>query len=234
MKTNSFATVQTIHRTGSRVLPILTGALAVVIGLVSCSAHKPGEPFHGEVGVAVAPSSIRGNVIANAGTTLPVSGGVNQKGITTPTETAVVARIQNGLEGAVMSNTGNFSRGLAQVRTNLPNSTDVNKASGFDQVQLLAYAACSDLTTGTTPLMQTRYSIVPTDTPTTNLTALVNAGIRIFDQHLAGLASQSPAADQIKTVFTNLVQKQSASTSTVAFMSVCIAAQTAGATMLGH
>ena len=126
---------------------------------ISCSDHSPGIPPHGETGVAVPPKSMSGNNVSNAGFTTAVSGGPNLKGVTVPTTTGIVSRIQNSL--GVMSTAGNFQRALGQVRTNLPNSTDVKKVAGFDQAQLLVYAACSDLTTGTTSLMKSRYNVDP-------------------------------------------------------------------------
>lgn len=207
--------------------------IGLALALVSCSEHRAGVPFHGEIGVAVAPSRIQGNTLANAGPAQSLSGGPNQKGVSVPTVTGIIGRIQNGFGGVVSSTSGNFSRALAQVRTNLPNATDINKVSGFDQVQLLAFAACSDLTTGNPSLMRSRYNVDPAATPSVNQAALVAAGIAILDQQLAGLASQGPVSAQVSTIFSGLVQKQISSTSTVAFMAVCIAASTAGSTMMG-
>lgn len=204
--------------------------------LTGCSEHFLGTPPHGEVGVAVAPTSIPGNSVAKAGPTTPVSGGPNLLGVVVPTGDAVVNRIQNGLEGVVRPSAGNFSRSLAQVRTNLPKDTNVQNAAGYDQVALLAYAACSDMTTGSNPQMQTRYNVRPGSSIATNQAALVAAGIRILDQHTANLASQGPEAAQISSIFTTLVQDEASvatNTSTIAFITVCTAASTAGASMLG-
>jgi hypothetical protein len=204
--------------------------------LIGCSDHELGLPQHNEVGVAVAPVSISGNNTGNAGPSAPVSGGPNNTGVVAPTPTAVVARIQNGLENAVLSTQGNFSKAVTQVFTNLPKVPDVTLASGYDQVELLAYAACADLTSGGNSLMQTKYNVIAASTIAQNQTALVNAGVRIMDQHTGGLASQGPAAAQIASVFSTLVTTEAAvgaNTSTIAFMAVCIAANTAGAAMLG-
>lgn len=206
-------------------------ALSLGTGMVACSNHTPGIPPHGEVGVAMPPISISGNGINAAGVTAPVSGGPNLKGVVVPTATGIVGRLQVGI--GVSSTTGNFQRALTQVRTNLPSATDVNKVSGFDQAQLLVFAACSDLTTGTNPLMRTRYNVNPTATVATNQAALIAAGMTMLDSHTAKLASEGPAVAQLNTIFTNLVQTQTANTSTVAFMTVCIAANSAGSFMLG-
>lgn len=210
--------------------------LPAFVLLAACSAHTVSPPFHGEIGVAVAPQSLRGNTIDKAGPASPVSGGANTLGITVPTNNAVAARIENGLEGAVKRTAGNFQRAMPQYQPNMPKVANVMNASGFDQIQLLIYAACSDLTTGTTPLMQSKYGVQPNATIATNQTALVNAGLRMLDQHTAGLATQGPDNAQLTTIFTTLVQNQAAvgtNTSKIAFMAVCIAANTAGTTMLG-
>jgi hypothetical protein len=58
----------------------------------------------------------------------------------------------------------------------------------------------------------------------------------MLDRYVAGLASGGPTSGQVTTALNDLVQKiagQSGSTSTIAFMSVCIAANTAGSTMMG-
>ncbi|MGE4132280.1 MAG: hypothetical protein AB7F86_11625 [Bdellovibrionales bacterium] len=156
--------------------------------------------------------------------------------LSVPVGDAVVARIRNGLERSVDPGQGNFARTLAQVRSNLPKVTDPTKATGYDQIQLLAYGACSDLTTGNTPLMQTRYNVTKNGTIANNKTALIAAGVRMLDQYVAGLASQSTAAVEVKNSLDTLVTKLAAtsgSTSTIAFMSVCIAANSAGAAMMG-
>lgn len=210
--------------------------LIISLAVAGCSDHEIGPPDHGQVGVAVAPQSIAGNSMSNAGPTTSVSGGPNTLGVLIPTGPGAVSRIQNGLEMNVNPAKGNFRKSIAQVSTNLPNTTSVMLASGFDQIELLAYSACADLTTGTTPLMQSKYNILPAASVTTNQAALIAAGIRILDQHTASLASQGPDAAAVSTVFTNLVQLEASdatNTSTIAFMTVCIAANTAGSTMLG-
>ncbi len=204
--------------------------------LVACSDHESGPPPHGETGAAVNAVSITGNGLANAGPAAPVSGGPNLLGVTAPAGPSAAGRIENGLEGMAKANAGNFALSLSQVRTNLPKVTSVNDAAGYDQVELLAYAACSDLTVGGTPLMQSRYNVTVGGTIAANQTALVAAGVRMLDQHTAGLASQGPDAAQISTIFNNLVTAQAAvgtNTSKMAFMAVCIAANTAGAALLG-
>ncbi len=206
------------------------------IYLMSCSDHAKETPPHGEVGVAVAPSSISGNSLGQAGSTTPVSGGPNQKGVLTATRVGIVARLENGLESNALSTIGNFRKSLGLVKSNLPTKASVLEATGFDQVELLAFAACSDLTTGTKSLMESVYGINPAGTIASNQVALVAAGMRMLDHHTAGLASQGPDSAAVSTVLTNLVIAQAAvgtNTSKMAFMTVCIAANTAGTSMLG-
>ncbi len=206
------------------------------LALCACSEHQIEAPPHGEIGVAVAASSIPGNNISQAGPATPVTGGPNQQGVLVPTGPAIVARLENGLEKNALATRGNFEKTLGLVKTNLPARTNILNAAGFDQVELLAYAACSDLTTGKTPIMQTVYGIDSAATISANQVRLVVAGLRMLDKHTAGLASQGPDSAAVSTVLTNLVQAQAAvgtNTSKMAFMAVCIAANTAGASMLG-
>lgn len=211
--------------------------IAITIALLTagCSDHLKGQR-RPEVGIAVAPVSIKGNGLDDAGPVQAVSGGPNLLGVSVPTARASIGRIENALEKRAPASAGNFARAITQVRSNLPRVSNPKEASGFDQVQLLAYAACSDLTRGTPSLMQSVYGVQPGQTIASNEAALIAAGRRILDQNAAGLASQGPAAAQVTTVLTTLVQAQAASasnTSTMAFMAVCIAATTAGATLLG-
>jgi hypothetical protein len=204
---------------------------------VACSDHEVGDGYRpGDIGVAVPPVSMAGNTTASAGPTAAVSGGPNTLGVVIPSSAGVIARIQNGLEGNAIAGQGNFADGIAQTSTNLPKVTNVMNASGFDQVELLAYAACADLTTNSPPLMQSVYNVDPNATIAANQAALVAAGMRMLDQHTAGLASQGPAAAQLNTILTTLVTTEAgvaSNTSKIAFMTVCIAVNTAGATMLG-
>ncbi len=209
--------------------------LIIALTLVSCSDHLKGPPRH-EVGIAVAPASIQGNGLDKAGPVLPVSGGANTLGVIVPTARASIGRIENALERRAPASAGNFLAAITAVRTNLPRVANPLEASGFDQVQILAYAACSDLTRGNNPVMQSVYNIQPGQSITANQAALIAAGVRILDQNAAGLAAGSSASAQVTTVLTNLVQAQAANAgnnSTMAFMAVCIAATTAGATLLG-
>jgi hypothetical protein len=156
--------------------------------------------------------------------------------LSVPTSNAVIARIQNGLEGKAPSTAGNFAKSLTQLKSNLPKTTDPTKATGYDQIQLLAYAACSDLVNGGTPQMQSVYNVKPKDTIAASKASLVSAGVRMMDQYVAGLASKGPTADEVTKIFSTLVDQVSVTktnTTIMAFMAVCMAANTSGSTMMG-
>jgi hypothetical protein len=179
---------------------------------------------------SVTPAGVGGG----AGATLKGTGSMS-----VPTADAVIARIVNGLEGNVnpYANNTNFGRSLAQVRNNLPRVSDPLRATGYDSVQMLVYAACSDLTTGGNPMMQSRYGVNPNTSLAQSKAALVAAGTRMLDVHTAGIASKGPNSAQVASAFdalhAQLVAGGNANTTKVAFISFCIAANTAGITMLG-
>lgn len=154
-----------------------------------------------------------------------------------PTREAIIARLEIGLEGNAKPATGNFQRALNQVRTNLPKLTDPLKVTGFDQVQLLVYGACSDLTTGTNPSMKSKYSVDPATGIAANQQALLAAGLKMLDRHVAGLAAESSATPEISSALTSLISDLATATpansTTIAFMSVCIASNTAGSSLMG-
>lgn len=203
-------------------------ALAFALSLTACGGFGGARSFS-----SIASQSSLAPPTAAAGAGEKVSG-VGASSV--PTTEAVVVRIENGLEGIAKPTTGNFAKALAQVRSNLPKLTDPTKASGFDQVQLLAYAACTDLASGNQPAMQSQYKINPRTNPAENRAALITAGLRILDRHTAGLASQGPTRAQVNEALDKLVSEMAgnqANTSTMAFVSVCIAATTAGSTLLG-
>lgn len=191
--------------------------------------------------VAFSPSNTSSSSTAPLGYVDPLGAGggaavPGQGSFSVPTSEAVIARIQNGMQNNVTSTTGNFAKALAQIKSNLPITTDPTKATGFDQVQLLVYGACSDLAANQGALMLSKYNVKATGTIASNQAALVAAGVKMLDQHVAGLAAQGPASAQVTTALTTLVSQISAvtaNTSTIAFMAVCIAANTAGSSMMG-
>jgi hypothetical protein len=202
-------------------------ALATVQFLTGCSQ------FFGQNPVAATPVQTRSTVpiAAGGGAGVPGTGAAS-----VPTGDAVVARIRNGLNGNVSPAKGNFAKTLAQVNSNLPKVTDPTKASGFDQVELLVYGACSDLTTGSTPLMKSAYHVNPKASIAVNQSSLLAAGMAMLDKHTAGLASKGPPNAEVVAALTALIQQiasDSNNNSTIAFMSICTAANTAGVTMLG-
>ena len=203
-------------------------ALAAVLSLAACGGFGGARSF-----TSIASQSSVATTTAAAGSGEKVAG-VGASSV--PTTEAIVVRIENGLEGIAKPTAGNFAKALTQVRSNLPKLTDPTKASGFDQVQLLAYAACTDLASGNQPAMQSQYKINPRTKPSENRAALISAGMRILDRHTAGLASQGPTSAQVNEALGQLITEMAANqanTSTMAFVSVCIAATTAGSTLLG-
>ena len=216
---------------------VIVTSLALLV-LASCS----GKRFE----LASTPPDVNGLDDGKPPVEVYFGGGVDVAGkgnFSVPPAEAVVARIVNGLEKSVSPAAGNFARALTAVQKNLPQTTDPTKATGFDQIQLLVYGACSDLTTGTTPLYQSKYNVQRAQSVANNKAALVAAGMRILDQYTAGLASSSVGTAKIQTTLNSLVDKLAVDTSvtsqaaatqvTMAWMAVCIAANTSGSSLLG-
>jgi hypothetical protein len=151
-----------------------------------------------------------------------------------PSSSAVVGRIMKGLP-SVSPATGNFKTALAQVQTNLPSVTDPTKATGLDQIPLLVYAACADIS-GNTTTLKNSYSINSSGTVASNSASLVAAGTAMVNLHVGNLAAAGTALNsQVNTVFTTLVNSDiSAGATTVqAFNTVCMAANSFGVGMTG-
>jgi hypothetical protein len=176
---------------------------------------------------------------SRAQSNLPASGNpadqvgiIGVQGASVPTSKAISARITNGLQNNSVPTSGNFAKSLAQLGTNLPENTNPNLATGYDQVPLLAYAACTDVAPSV-------YGITQTGTGA-NITnarmALIAAGVKIMDQHTGGLASTGPLASQVSTIFGKLVDDNAAisgETVLMEFVSVCMSASTFGVQMMG-
>ncbi len=203
------------------LIKIVTLGLVGLISLTGCTLQKEGS----------------GSVKAQSN--LPASGNpADQVGVagipgaSVPTAKAIAARIQNGVKNNAVSTSKNFAASLAQLGTNLPENTNPNLATGYDQVPLLAYAACSDIAPSVYGITQTG-----TGTNITNARAnLIAAGVNILDQHTGGLASTGPLAAQTSAIFGQLVDdnaKITGETVLMEFVSVCMTANTFGAQMLG-
>jgi hypothetical protein len=166
------------------------------------------------------------NPVQNSGTTGPtVSTSV-------PSMAGVVGRIQKGLPN-VSSTTGNFAKVLAQVQTNLPSVTDPTKATGMDQIPVLIYGACSDISTS---LMSSVYKVNSSTSVSANMAPLVAAGVTMVNLHVANLAAAgTPLNAQVSAVFTTLVNSDisAGATTAQAFNSVCLAANSFGVGMTG-
>jgi hypothetical protein len=149
-----------------------------------------------------------------------------------PSMAGVVARIQKGLPN-VSPASGNFQKVLAQVQTNLPSVTDPTKATGLDQIPVLIYGACSDISTA---LMNSVYKVNSSTSVATNMAPLVAAGVTMVNLHVGNLAAAgTPLNAQVSAVFTTLVNADigSGATTAQAFNSVCMAANSFGVGMTG-
>lgn len=203
-----------------------------VVLLVGCGKEQPMRLM-----ASTAEHASFGSIFENPSIGAGAGAKVNGVGaFSVPTREAIIARLEIGLEGNAKPSAGNFARALTQVKTNLPKLTDPTKVNGFDQVQLLVYGACSDLTTGATPAMLSKYGVDPKTGIAANQLALISSGMKMLDRHVAGLASASSATAEINTALTSLITDLSTTatnTTTIAFMSVCIAVNTAGSSMMG-
>lgn len=233
MNTNKY----TKHMSLKNTIALAPLMLASVLMFQNCGvgtqvSHGSGVDFISGGGGGSTDSSSNTDAAGGVGS-MNAGNGANISGtgaLSVPTANAVVQRLQNNL--GTSSTAGNFAKALVLVKTNLPQVTDPTKATGYDQVQLLAYAACSDLKAN----MNATYKVNPNGTIASNQAALVAAGVSMLDKYTGGLASQGPTASQVSQAFTNLVTTVAATqgnTSTIAFVSVCIAANVTGATMLG-
>jgi hypothetical protein len=190
-------------------------AAVVLISLTGCSLIKD-------------PAEARLSQEEGTGNPADQKGIPGVPGASIPTSNAIVSRIQNGVKNAAVPTSGNFSRAIAQLGSNLPETTNPLRATGYDQVPLLAYAACSDIPLST-------YGITGNSIPGAKA-AIVAAGINILDQHTGGLASTGPYAAQVSQIFGNLVDQNAqvaGETVQIAFISVCMTASTVGTNMLG-
>jgi hypothetical protein len=151
-----------------------------------------------------------------------------------PSSSAVVGRIVKGIPAANPA-TGNFATALAQVQSNLPSVTDPTTATGLDQIPLLVYAACADIS-GTASTLQSGYSINSSGTVASNSANLVAAGLTMVNLHVGNLAAAGTSLNsQVSAVFTTLVNSDisAGATTAQAFNTVCMAANSFGVGMTG-
>lgn len=206
--------------------------IASVLTLTGCNlANQHGmfnDPFAGNSSGTTttppaAPAAPEAPAVAGIGGTLPGVGALS-----VPTGNAVIQRIIIGVEGHASVSSGNFGSVSRQVIPNLSNSTDPTQFNGGDANMLLAYAACVDAGPG-------NFGITTSKTAAQNQAALIAAGIRFLNNYTAGLASAGAASAQLTAAVTNIVNQSIAngSTATMAFYTVCMAANTAGSTMMG-
>lgn len=156
-----------------------------------------------------------------------------------PTAAAVVGRIEKGLTvngtSLVSVAAGNMKTAYAQVSTNLPSVTDPTKATGLDQIPLLVYAACTDIS-GNSTTLKSDYSITSSGSVSSNMTNLVAAGVAMINNHTGNLAASGTALNsQVSAIFTTLVNADisAGATTAQAFNTVCMAANSFGVGMMG-
>jgi hypothetical protein len=218
-------------------LAVVTSASLVVLSFQACSGSLAGlgssstnsSASTGTSTTTTTTTTSANSVVAGQGPTVSGTGA-----LTCPTANGIVTKLQNVL--GVSVTTGNFAKAYTSLIANLPQTSDCTKANGFDNAQMLIYAGCSDLTTGTTNSMATKkYGITLTGSVASNQANLIKAGITMLDAYTGGLASGSSATTSVTTAITNLLTSTTPpSTSTIAFMDVCIAASSAGSILLGN
>ena len=203
----------------------VTAAIVAILPLTGCSLTKD-----------TSPAMTQKSTLPQSGNPADQQGVPGVPGASITTSRAISLRIMNGVKNMAVPTAGNFAASLGQLGTNLPENTNPNVATGFDQVPLLAYAACSDIA-------PTAYGVTQNAASTTaaDLTAaranLIAAGVNILDQHTGGLASTGPVASQVSGIFGKLLDdnaKIAGQSIKMQFISVCMTASTFGAQMMGY
>lgn len=168
-------------------------------------------------------------VVAGQGGTVAGTGALS-----CPTAQSIVSAVVNVLGVSVTA--GNTAKAYPLLIANLPAITDCTKAGGYDNAQLFIYAACSDLTTGSTPAALSKFGVTLAGTTVSaQQSNLVAAGVTILNGFTAGIAGNSSATAGINTALTKMLTSSTPpSTTTIAFMDVCIAATSAGSLLLGN
>jgi hypothetical protein len=207
---------------------VLIGAMSLA-ALLACQKASSSSPSLLNDDPSSQPQPDPGGVTGAPGTDLPGLGSASA-----PTADGVIGRIQNALVGANPL-AGNFAKAIAQVKPNLPQVANPLQAVGLDQIPLLVYAACSDV-------KMSAYNVPNTGAISDNAAALVSEGMTILNTALGGLATDAPQSSQLQAKIQSLVDalaadKKSdgtaAQTMKTSFVSVCMAATTAGVGMVG-
>lgn len=151
-----------------------------------------------------------------------------------PVSDSIVGRVEIGLSEAKVNHltSTNFKNALTQLTDNLPKTVHPLEATGYDQVPLLIYAACADVSQA---MAKSVYKVDFAVAVPAAKSSLIAAGVQMLDQHVAGLASSGPAAAGVSKVFSDLVDKEIAAgdNTKVTFLSVCMAANEYGVAMRG-
>jgi len=203
----------------------VTAAIVAILPLTGCSLKKD-----------TSPTMVQKSTLPQSGNPADQVGIPGVPGASIPTSKAISLRIMNGVKNMAVPTAGNFLASMNQLGTNLPENTNPNVATGFDQVPLLAYAACSDIAPTAYGITQTATSAAAADL-TAARTNLIAAGVNILDQHTGGLASTGPLATGVRDIFGKLLDDNAriaGQTIRMQFISVCMTASTFGAQMMGY
>ena len=216
------------------ILAFKTVMLTAPLVLSACTDGFLGSVFKSSTSTSTQAATEKSDFVAGSGASVPGVGACN-----VPTGDALIARITNGLQGHVDVTKGNFKLATDQYKENAQQTMNPVLASGYDQAALIVNAACSDLTigTGAPPAMKSVYGVDPAlalEDPSATATALVKTCTGILDQYTAGLSSTGSKAPEVLSICNDLVKNlvQQRATTTVAFMSVCNAANLTGSMLL--
>lgn len=167
-----------------------------------------------------------------------------------PTANAVITRLNKGLSampagssspvpGFQCQQGNNCSKALSNVMGNLPYNSNPLLATGLDQIPLLVYAGCNDLTLS-------NYGVATSNTTVAAQTQnLINAGVGFVNAHVGGLASSGALNSQVTAVFQTLITSNASAFAAQSpvpsvatqikqdFYSICMAANSFGIAMTG-
>jgi hypothetical protein len=221
-------------------------ALIATAALSGCKAGTTGgtgKPGGGTIGGPGGPAAVTNSDIPGTGST------------SVPTADAVATRIEVGLQGNVSRTAGSFSTAFNQFSRNLANVTNPLEATGYENISLIVYAACTDINSTIAARTPTSsppgYGVTFGGTLAAQSANLISAGIQMVNQHTGGLASSDPALNtQVRAVFQNLlnahagtappagseyvvVNPATSRNTQSAFVSICMAANVFGVTGRG-
>jgi hypothetical protein len=154
-----------------------------------------------------------------------------------PTAKAIIGRLE-AVMGVAQSSQFYFNKASGTLTPTIAYSTDPTMFAGADSNMALAYAACVDNRSGAKFGINMKLNIATPADQVTLQPQLVAAGLQILDLYTGGLANQGAAKPQLTAAFNAIVAQSIANvpngtTTQMAWISVCTAANTAGTTLLG-